>query len=48
MTEEQVPRRLHDAYATTKYLAEQKVFGAQEFGLEVLALRPRFVTGAGM
>lgn len=47
VTEEQVPRRLHDAYATTKYLAEQKVFGAQEFGLEVLALRPRFVTGAG-
>ncbi|MGE8438040.1 MAG: NAD-dependent epimerase/dehydratase family protein [Pseudomonas palmensis] len=47
VTEEQVPRRLHNAYATTKYLAEQKVFGAQEFGLEVLALRPRFVTGAG-
>jgi nucleoside-diphosphate-sugar epimerase len=32
----------------TKYLAEQKVFGAQEFGLEVLALRPRFVTGPAM
>ncbi|EKT4466086.1 NAD-dependent epimerase/dehydratase family protein [Pseudomonas putida] len=45
--EDQVPRRLHDHYATTKHLAEQKVFGAQEFGLEVLALRPRFVTGAG-
>jgi hypothetical protein len=24
-----------------------KVFGAQEFGLETMALRPRFVTGAG-
>ncbi|MGH8485008.1 MAG: NAD-dependent epimerase/dehydratase family protein, partial [Pseudomonas sp.] len=45
--EEQVPRRFHDHYGATKYLAEQKVFGAQEFGLEVLALRPRFVTGAG-
>ncbi|PWB33399.1 3-beta hydroxysteroid dehydrogenase [Pseudomonas sp. SDI] len=45
--EEQVPRRFHDHYASTKFLAEQKVFGAQEFGLEVLALRPRFVTGAG-
>ncbi|CAK9887695.1 MULTISPECIES: NAD-dependent epimerase/dehydratase family protein [Pseudomonas] len=47
ITEEQVPRRFHDHYGATKHLAEQKVFGAQEFGLEVLALRPRFVTGAG-
>ena len=47
ITEDQVPRRFHDHYASTKFLAEQKVFGAQEFGLEVLALRPRFVTGAG-
>jgi nucleoside-diphosphate-sugar epimerase len=47
INEQQVPRRLHDHYGATKYLAEQKVFGAQEFGLEVLALRPRFVTGAG-
>ena len=45
--EEQVPRRFSDAYGATKYLAEQKVFGAEEFGLEVLAFRPRFVTGAG-
>jgi nucleoside-diphosphate-sugar epimerase len=45
--EEQVPRRFTNHYAATKYLAEQKVFGAQEFGLEVIALRPRFVTGAG-
>ena len=47
ITEDQVPRRFYDHYAATKHLAEQKVFGAQEFGLEVLALRPRFVTGAG-
>lgn len=47
VTEEQVPKRFKHPYAATKYLAEQKVFGAQEFGLEVLALRPRFVTGAG-
>ena len=47
LTEEQVPKRFKHPYAATKYLAEQKVFGAQEFGLEVLALRPRFVTGAG-
>lgn len=47
LREEQTPRRLHDHYAATKRLAEQKVFGAGEFGLEVLALRPRLVTGAG-
>lgn len=45
--EEQVPKRFSDHYGATKYLAEQKVFGAAEFGLEVLAFRPRFVTGAG-
>ena len=45
--EEQVPKRFHNHYAATKYLAEQKVFGAEEFGLEVIALRPRLVTGAG-
>ncbi|MFG0414576.1 NAD-dependent epimerase/dehydratase family protein [Pseudomonas sp. zjy_8] len=45
--EEQVPKRFSDHYGKTKYLAEQQVFGAQEFGLEVIALRPRFVTGAG-
>ena len=45
--EEQVPKRFSDHYGKTKYLAEQQVFGAQEFGLEVMAFRPRFVTGAG-
>jgi nucleoside-diphosphate-sugar epimerase len=47
LKEEQVPKRFNNHYAATKYLAEQKVFGAEEFGLEVIALRPRFVTGAG-
>lgn len=47
INEEQIPKRFSDHYGRTKYLAEQQVFGAQEFGLEVLALRPRFVTGAG-
>ncbi len=45
--EGQVPKRFSDHYGATKYLAEQKVFAAEEFGLEVLAYRPRFVTGAG-
>ena len=45
--EEQVPKRFSDHYCATKYLAEQKVFAAEEFGLEVMAFRPRFVTGAG-
>ncbi len=45
--EDQVPGRFANHYARTKFIAEQKVFGAQEFGLEVLALRPRFVIGAG-
>lgn len=45
--EEQIPQRFFDHYGATKYLAEQRVFAAGELGLEVLALRPRFVTGAG-
>ena len=47
LTENQVPRRFCDHYGKTKYLAEQRVFDAQAQGLEVIALRPRFVTGAG-
>jgi 2-alkyl-3-oxoalkanoate reductase len=47
LREEQLPKRFSDHYGKTKYLAEQQVFAAQEFGLQVLALRPRFVTGAG-
>ncbi len=45
--EDQLPAHFFDHYAKTKYLAEQRAFGAQAFGLEVLALRPRSVTGAG-
>jgi nucleoside-diphosphate-sugar epimerase len=45
--EEGLPRRLADSAARSRYLAEQKVFGAAEFGLEVLALRPARVIGAG-
>lgn len=47
LREEQLPKRFSDHYGATKYMAEQKVFSAAEFGLEVLAFRPRFVTGAG-
>jgi nucleoside-diphosphate-sugar epimerase len=47
LKEEQVPGRLQGHYARTKWLAEQKVFGAAEFGLETLVVRPRKVTGAG-
>jgi 2-alkyl-3-oxoalkanoate reductase len=47
LREEQLPRHFSDHYGQTKYLAEQRVFAAQARGLEVLALRPRFVTGAG-
>jgi nucleoside-diphosphate-sugar epimerase len=47
LKEEQVPKRFSNPYAATKFLAEQKVFDAEEFGLEVLAYRPRFVIGAG-
>lgn len=47
LREEQLPKRFSDHYGKTKFLAEQQVFAAEEFGLEVLALRPRFVTGAG-
>ncbi|TBU96456.1 NAD-dependent epimerase/dehydratase family protein [Phytopseudomonas dryadis] len=47
ISEEQLPKRFSNHYAATKFLAEQRLFGAQEFGLEVVALRPRFVTGAG-
>lgn len=41
------PPRFFDHYGATKYLAEQKVFAAGRQGLEVIALRPRLVIGAG-
>lgn len=45
--EEAVPRRFADAATRSRHLAEQNVFGAAEFGLEVIALRPATVVGAG-
>ncbi len=45
--EDFVPRRFFDHYGATKYLADQAVFLAGRAGLEVIALRPRFVIGAG-
>lgn len=45
--EDFVPRRFFDHYGATKYLADQAVFLAGRTGLEVIALRPRFVIGAG-
>lgn len=47
LKEEQVPKRLRGHEARTKWLAEQKVLGAAEFGLETVVLRPHRVTGAG-
>lgn len=41
------PPRFFDHYGATKYLADQKVFAAGRQGLEVIALRPRLVIGAG-
>ena len=47
LNEDQVPTRFANHYGATKYQSEKVALGAAEFGLEVLALRPRFVTGAG-
>jgi nucleoside-diphosphate-sugar epimerase len=47
LKEDALPRRFYDPATRCRYLAEQKVFGAAEFGLEVLALRPAPVLGAG-
>jgi nucleoside-diphosphate-sugar epimerase len=45
--EDALGRRFYDPAMGTRHLAEQKVFGAAEFGLEVIALRPAPVLGAG-
>ncbi|KAF1054917.1 MAG: 2-alkyl-3-oxoalkanoate reductase [Stenotrophomonas maltophilia] len=47
ISEDQLPRRFANHYGATKYQSERVALGASEFGLEVVALRPRFVTGAG-
>ncbi|MFF7708159.1 NAD-dependent epimerase/dehydratase family protein [Pseudomonas sp. NPDC007930] len=45
--EEQLPARQRSAYGRLRFQAEQRVFGAEEFGLQVVALRPTRVVGAG-
>ncbi|PKM31671.1 MAG: 3-beta hydroxysteroid dehydrogenase [Gammaproteobacteria bacterium HGW-Gammaproteobacteria-11] len=45
--EDYLPPRFFDHYGATKWLADQRVFAAGKAGLEVIALRPRFVIGAG-
>ena len=47
ITEDFLPPRFFDHYGATKHLADQRVFAAGQAGLEVIALRPRFVIGAG-
>lgn len=47
ITEDFKPPRFFDHYGATKYLADQKVLAAGRQGLEVIALRPRLVIGAG-
>jgi nucleoside-diphosphate-sugar epimerase len=45
--EDQLPPRKRSLQAQTRFRAEQRVFGAEEFGLQVLALRPAPVVGEG-
>ena len=47
ISEDFKPPRFFDHYGATKYLADQKVLAAGRQGLEVIALRPRLVIGAG-
>jgi nucleoside-diphosphate-sugar epimerase len=45
--EDQLPAHKRTLQAQTRFRAEQRVFGAEEFGLQVLALRPAPVVGEG-
>lgn len=45
--EEQIPARQLSPYGRLRFQAEQCVFGAEAFGLQVIALRPTRVVGAG-
>jgi nucleoside-diphosphate-sugar epimerase len=47
LKEPQIATRFWGHEARSKFIAEQKVFGAGEFGLEAVALRPGQVVGAG-
>lgn len=45
--EDQLAPRKRTVQAQTRFRAEQRVFGAEEFGLQVLAVRPAPVLGEG-
>lgn len=47
LTEEQLPARFSNAYAETKYLAEQKAQASHSSSMATVSLRPRGVIGAG-
>jgi nucleoside-diphosphate-sugar epimerase len=47
LREDQLPARRRSLQAQTRFRAEQRVFGAEEFGLQVLAVRPAPVLGEG-
>ncbi|WP_426149868.1 NAD-dependent epimerase/dehydratase family protein [Pseudomonas sp. DC3000-4b1] len=47
LREDQLPPRKASLQAQTRFRAEQRVFGAEEFGLQVVALRPAPVLGEG-
>jgi 2-alkyl-3-oxoalkanoate reductase len=47
LSEQFLPRRFSNAYAKTKYLAEQRVRGAHSEHFETVSLRPRGVVGEG-
>lgn len=47
LREDQLPGRKRSLQALTRLRAEQRIFGAEEFGLQVLALRPMPVVGEG-
>lgn len=42
------PGKHHTVYATSKYLAEQEVWRAQEEGLKVLVVNPAFIVGPSL
>ncbi|MBF7142752.1 MULTISPECIES: NAD-dependent epimerase/dehydratase family protein [Pseudomonas] len=47
LREDQLPARRRTVQADIRVRAEQRVFGAEEFGLQVLVLRPAPVVGEG-
>ncbi|MBD1585608.1 NAD-dependent epimerase/dehydratase family protein [Pseudomonas typographi] len=45
--EKQIPPRQRSLYGRLRFIAEQRVFGAEAFGLQVVVLRPTRIVGAG-